>query len=277
MKTLNLRSSLPIACLSVLLSLSLGACDKEDGESTSEGSASEGSDSDSSTSGGSSSDSSTSDGSSSDSSTSDGSSSDSSSSSSSDTNTTSTGTTGMTSMSTGSSGSDTDTDTDTDTTGDPGACGDSKPIADLVTSMAYLESQVPPDMTSGGSSGSSGGDDLDPNTLFIHLSDQDFTCKDPSAILQCGPHWGVTIVLPPEHQSPGVYAFGPGEIIGFFTETAMDEGGDQCAFGGGTWSGTLEIVAIDDTLVEGRFCNVDELWAWNNPELNGTFYAERCQ
>jgi len=176
---------------------------------------------------------------------------------------------------------DTDTDTDTDTTGDPpdGCDGEPIPIDGLVTSMAYLQSQIPPNNTTGNStSGSSGGDEPHPGTLHISLSNQSIACEDPNSGLDCGENWEVSIVIPPEFQSPGLYAVGTdiNGVFGIATETGPDEGGNMCAFGGGSWEATLEIIAIDDTLVEGRLCNVDEYWSWTKPDLNGVFYAERC-
>lgn len=281
MTKLNHWTALSLS-LSLVGAFGLGACDSkgdDEGESASEATTGEGSSDSDATSGGS------------DSSTSGGTNNSSGSSESSDSSTseaTTGGTsgattdptsTGSTSVSTTGATSEATSDSDTDSsTGDPPqACGDAAPIEGLVTSMAYLKSQIPPDMTSGsGSSGSSGGGEQDPSTLYIRLSDQSFTCKDPSGILECGPQWSATIVIPPEYQAPGVYSFGLGDIIGTFTETGEDEGGNECGFGGGSWEGTLEIVAIDETQVEARLCDVQDPWSWTKPDLNGTFYADRC-
>ncbi len=285
MTKLNHWTALSLS-LSLVGAFGLGGCDSkgdDEGESASEATTGEGSSDSEATSGGS------------DSSTSGGTNNSSGSSESSDSSTseaTTGGTsgattdattdatsTGSTSLSTTGATSEATSDSDTDSsTGDPPkACGDAAPIEGLVTSMAYLKSQLPPDMTSGsGSSGSSGGEEQDPSTLYIRLSDQSFTCKDPSGILECGPQWSATIVIPPEYQAPGVYSFGLGDIIGTFTETGEDEGGNECGFGGGSWEGTLEIVAIDESQVEARLCDVQEPWGWAKPDLNGTFYADRC-
>ena len=193
-------------------------------------------------------------------------------------------TSGGTATATATSGSSSDSSsgvTSDATTGDPPqpCAGDPVAIDGLVTSMAYLKSQIPPDMTTGsGSSGSSSGGEPDPSTLYIRLSDQSFECKDPNAILSCGAHWDLTIVIPPEYQTPGTYALGPGDVLGIFGETGPDEGGNNCGFGGGTFGATLEIIALDDSTVEGRLCNVDSPWLWPDPkpDLEGTFYADRC-
>jgi hypothetical protein len=202
----------------------------------------------------------------------------------SDTDATTAMTSTVTSATTNSSSVTTDATDGTDsdsTTGDPpAACGDLPAIDGLVTSMAYLKSQIPPDMTSG-SSGSStsstSGGEIDPSTMYISLSSQAMECKDPNAGLECGPNWEVSIMIPPELQTPGVYHVGLEDVLGFAAETGPDEGNNECGFGGGTWEATLEIVAIDDSMVEARLCDVDEwFWSWTEPNLNGTFYAERC-
>jgi hypothetical protein len=140
--------------------------------------------------------------------------------------------------------------------------------------MAYTKAQIPPDMTSGsGSSGSSGGSEPDPSTLYIRLSSQAFVCKDPTANLDCGPEWAVTIIIPPEYQTPGIHDLAFGDVFGVFTETGPDEGGNECFFGGGSFSATFELIAIDDTTVEGRLCDVDAPFDAN---VEGWFVADRC-
>lgn len=179
--------------------------------------------------------------------------------------------------------SDTATDTNGETGPDvpPPACeGDAAPIV-ANTIVAYTEAQVPPQpgTTSGGSS-STGGDPNPPDTIYVRLSDQDFMCKDPSAILECGPHWEVTIVIKPEFQFPGTYdLLDTDKVFATSWETAAPEGmgPDECSQGGGSFGGTFELIAITDGAVEGRLCNVDPLFFDNDPELNGSFVAERCQ
>lgn len=191
--------------------------------------------------------------------------------------------TGSTTVATSTSGDptgDPTTDSDTGNTDPPEPCvGDPKEL-ELVTAMGYLKSQIPPDMTtSGGSSGSSsGGMEPDPKTLYLRLSSQIYSCKDPTANLECGPEWGVTIVIPPEFQTPGsIYNLAGQDVFAVFSETGVDEGGNNCSFGGGSGGGTFQILEIDDTQVKGRLCNVPD-WFWfdTKPDLDGTFTAERC-
>ena len=155
--------------------------------------------------------------------------------------------------------------------------GEAVPIK--ASMIAYLESQIPPppppDTTTGGSSGT-GGDPPSPQTVHVRLSDQALSCKDPEAILQCGPHWGVSITIPPEFQTPGLYHLTGPDVLGIGFETGADEGGGQCSFGAGTFSASFELIAIDDTEVSGRLCHVEGPIPFNFAALEGSFVAPRC-
>ncbi|MFY0540097.1 hypothetical protein [Nannocystis pusilla] len=61
-----------------------------------------------------------------------------------------------------------------------------------------------PDPT-GESSGTSGGEPPDPNTLHVRLSNQVATCADPNAGIECGNNWQVSIRIPVAYQTPGLY------------------------------------------------------------------------
>lgn len=152
--------------------------------------------------------------------------------------------------------------------------GEASPI-EVTTAFAYLQSQIPPEPNPSGTS-TTGGEPPDPSTLHIKLSDQKFACEDPSGILECGPHWEVTIVIPPEFQFPGLYNLVGPDVHGFSSESGKDEGMGQCGFGGGTFEATLEILAVDDQQVEGRLCHVQGFFFETMPDLEGTFVAPRC-
>jgi len=144
--------------------------------------------------------------------------------------------------------------------------------------MAYNESQVPqePDPTLSGT----GGDPNPPDTLYIKFSDVQFSCEAPNANLECGPHWELTLVILPEFQFPGLYNLGGGNgPFATVFETAMAEGmGNDCAGGGGGgFDGTFELINITDTTVEGRLCGLDAFFSFNDPNLDGSFVAERCK
>jgi len=155
--------------------------------------------------------------------------------------------------------------------------GESTPLAGITTTIGYLQSQVPPRPDTTGTGGSSsGGGELDPGTLFIKLSDQNFTCAEPNALLTCGPHWSVTIVIPPEFQSPGTYNLLGQDVHGSAFETG-DDGGQDCSFGGGSFDATFQIFSVDDNTVEGRLCHVNAFFSAPVPSLEGSFSAPRCQ
>jgi len=171
------------------------------------------------------------------------------------------------------------TDTGDDTGFDPPVIpceGEAAPLVGITTTIGYLQSQVPPRPDPTGTGGSStGGGELDPGTLFVKLSDQAFTCADPNALLECGQHWAVTIVIPPEFQSPGVFNLLGQDVRGSAFETGAG-GGQDCSFGGGSFEATFQILAIDDQSVQGRLCNVNGLFFDTDPQLEGTFSAARC-
>lgn len=145
-----------------------------------------------------------------------------------------------------------------------------------VEAQAFLKSQIPPDPNPSGTSGSSGGGEPDPATLYVRLSDQKATCSDPQGTLECGGHWSVLIGIPPEFQAPGLFNLLGQDVSAGASESGPDEGNNECAFGGGTFAATFEIVAIDDTSIEGRLCNVDDFFTFTDPQLEGSFVAPRC-
>lgn len=187
-------------------------------------------------------------------------------------------TTGATSSSTTVATSQ--TSLDTGDTGDPPPVipceGMATPLAGVET-LAYLKSQIPPQPNPTGTSGSSGGGEPDPATLYVRLSDQKASCVDPQASLPCGEHWEVTIAIPPEFQSPGVFNLLGQDVSGSASETGPVNGNnDDCAFGGGSFGATFEILAIDDQSVTGRLCHVDGFFSFSEPQLEGSFVAPRC-
>jgi len=193
---------------------------------------------------------------------------------------TSTSTTVGTSTSTSTTDGPGDTGSTTDYETPPAVpCdGEAVPLADIPTIFAYAQSQLPPqpDTTTGTGSSTSGGAELDPGTLHVSLTNRALVCADPNPLLQCGGEWEVSIVIPPEFQSPGIYNLAGQDVRGFSTETG-DEGGQDCSVGFGTFEATLEIISVDDKTVEGRLCHVKSLLSIPTPSLEGSFSAPRCQ
>lgn len=165
-------------------------------------------------------------------------------------------------------------DTETDTTGVMGCEDASAPIVDLQNSFAIREGDIPDDSSSGSGSSTSTGPDLDPDTLFVRLSNHKFhSCEDPYNWGECEGElqWTVSFQLSPEQQKPGLYTME--ELNGFESETGPNED-NTCWFGGGTlWTGNVLIEQISDGEVIGRLCGVDPV---EDFDPNGSFSAPRC-
>jgi len=124
-----------------------------------------------------------------------------------------------------------------------------------------------------------GGGNLNPNDLFLRLSDLGASCQSPTTELSCGGHWQLTLVLPPSLQQVGVYDLEDPELVAYSSMTETGElnspAPDDCPWGGGsTGPGTLEIISIDDTEVHfnvqfagGGFWETDP---------SGEYTAPRC-
>lgn len=132
----------------------------------------------------------------------------------------------------------------------------------------------------GGSSSSGGGENLNPNDLFLRLADLGASCDSPITEFSCGGHWQLSIAIPPALQQVGVYDLESPELsaYSYMTETgelhSPPTSPDDCSWGGGSVGpGTLEILAIDDTEVHFRVELVGGLWT-TNP--SGEYTAPRC-
>jgi len=133
---------------------------------------------------------------------------------------------------------------------------------------------------SGGSSSSGGSADLDPDDLFLRISDLGASCDSPTTELHCGTHFQLSIAIPPALQAVGVYDLDSPELAAYsyMSETgdlhSPPQSADDCSWGGGSLgSGTLEIVAIDANEVQFKINLTGGFWA-SNP--NGTYTALRC-
>lgn len=152
--------------------------------------------------------------------------------------------------------------------------GQATPLTGVET-LAYLKSQIPPDPNPNPTgTGSTGGSEPDPGTLYVRLSDQAPLCAEPNKSLECGLHWAMTIAIPPEFQSPGLFNLLGQDVTGSASETGPDRG-DECSFGGGSFPATFEIVAIDDDTITGRLCHVESFLSVD-VDLEGSFVAQRC-
>ena len=129
-----------------------------------------------------------------------------------------------------------------------------------------------------GTSGSTTGDplDLNPADLFLEVSDLGPVCTSAHTLLSCGGHWALTIALPPESQAVGVYDLEDLWYSSMSETTELNSARpDDCGWGGGTiGSGTIEVLAIDESEVRFRVDMHDSLWT-GNP--NGEYTAIRCR
>lgn len=128
------------------------------------------------------------------------------------------------------------------------------------------------------SSSSGGGGGLDPNDLFIQISDLGASCGSPSVDLSCGGHWSLSLALPPAYQAVGIYDLEDPQLTLY---SSMSETGEayspapgDCGWGGGSLgSGTLEVVAIDDQAIEIVVTMDQTFW---NADPSGTYTASLC-
>jgi hypothetical protein len=129
-----------------------------------------------------------------------------------------------------------------------------------------------------GSSSASGGGGLDPNDLFLRVSDLGVSCGSPTTDLPCGGHWDMTLVLPSGSQKVGVYNLeDPAlEQYSVLSETGAPNStvaGDCPAGGGSLGSGTVEIVFIDETQVKFQLTVTNPL---SDSDPSGMYTAARC-
>lgn len=128
------------------------------------------------------------------------------------------------------------------------------------------------------SSSSGGGGALDPNDLFIQISDMGASCGSPTVELSCGGHWSLSLALPPAYQAVGIYDLEDPQLAQY---SSMSETGepyspapDDCGWGGGSLgSGTLEVVSIDEQSIEIVVTMDQSFW---NVDPSGTYTASLC-
>ena len=127
-----------------------------------------------------------------------------------------------------------------------------------------------------GSTTSSGGDGLDPNDLFLRVSDLGVSCGSPTTELDCGGHWSVTLIVPPALQQIGTYDLEDPALVQYSTMTETGQAGapGECPWGGGSLgTGTVEILALDASEVRFRLTMNEGPWE-SNP--SGEYTAPRC-
>jgi len=130
-------------------------------------------------------------------------------------------------------------------------------FAALVMTEEQVDSTYPP--SSDGSTGQSGGGTPPPSDRMAFFIDQSPTapglvCSDPYAYdSMCVVERNIlTVFMPSDLVTPGVYSMGQGDIFVGTSETGPNEGSGDCWGGGsGGWSdGTVEIVSVDAEQIE---------------------------
>jgi hypothetical protein len=176
----------------------------------------------------------------------------------------------------GTVGSGVSPDSETGSDGDT-VDGDAPPNPSGFDGMAITRAQVDAvvDLDFGGSSSSSsGGPSLDPETLYLKVSNAGLACGAPYDS-SCG-QTTISVGVPPELVFVGstVELDQPG-VIATASELGPDDGSGECAGGGGGggFSGTLEILRIEDGEVEVRLTDVD---VWFDFDPNGQHLLYRC-
>jgi len=136
-------------------------------------------------------------------------------------------------------------------------------------SLALLHSQIPSSSSSSGSSSTSttstGG--VDPNSLYIKLSNMTLTCNDPNGS-SCG-QWRVSIRIPPNLQQTGTLQLSNSQLTSMYSLTNQN---CTSAGGGPFTQGTLQITTLNSQVVEGILSNTSTYPG----DVNGPFTAPRC-
>lgn len=166
------------------------------------------------------------------------------------------------------------------TTGTQGAGGSSATPAVAMTraQLDVLWDAYWAENGGGTSSSSSGGAPLDPNDLFVQISDLGTSCGSPTVELSCGGHWSVSIGIPPALQQVGVYDLQDPllSMYSSMSETADASPGDpaDCGWGGGSMGpGTLEILSITSDAI--HFQLTMEPFVFD-ADPSGEYTAPRC-
>jgi len=155
---------------------------------------------------------------------------------------------------------------------DPGTAGEST----NVVAVRYADLAWPTSESGSSVATTSGGDTIDPDTLFIFVSSETLSCDNPMVELDCGGQWEVSISIPPALQQPGTLLLDSDEINSSFSATGPGSGtldGGDCWFGGGSfWDGAIEILSIEDDNIEFELTDTSDL----DFDADGSYDAAIC-
>ncbi len=152
------------------------------------------------------------------------------------------------------------------------------PLPNDGPAIALLYSELPAETDPTGSSAvaTGGGNTIDPNSLFLFVTNGAQACANPFAYSAgcAAPRYQVAILLPPNLQAVGTYP-----LNNLATMSVTEPGGNNtCSGGGGSyWDGTIEITAIDATQVAFKLAGTAQVFSFT-PQGNtdGTYTAPRC-
>jgi hypothetical protein len=157
----------------------------------------------------------------------------------------------------------------------PTAVGGGSPGSE---SIALFGDELPPiDGEGGGTSsvsvgagGAGGAPGFDEDRLYLFVSRDPQSCGDPFAQSCATNTFEAVIGLPPEYQTEGVYELSDPAIIANFSEAGPGGKGECFGGGGSFFSGTIEVLLIDDTAVR------IELAGTSPSNLEGEHLVLRC-
>ncbi len=141
--------------------------------------------------------------------------------------------------------------------------------------IAMLYSEIPVYTPSPGSSGvTGGGTTIDPDTLFIFVSNGAQNCADPNAQPSgCDSRYQISISLPPDLQAVGTY---PLENHAYVSITEPGDPGTCSGGGGSFWDGTIDVTEIDATHVTFTLAGTSDVFLSSGGHADGTYTAARC-
>jgi hypothetical protein len=149
------------------------------------------------------------------------------------------------------------------------------PPVDDGPAIAMLYSELPTVVDPTGSVVASGGPAIDPNSLFLFVSNGAQSCADPYAYSGgCAtPRYQISILLPQTLQAVGTY---PLDNLATMSVTEPG-GGNTCSGGGGSyWDGTITITAINATHVSFTLAGTGKLFFSGTGNADGAYTAKRC-
>jgi hypothetical protein len=154
-----------------------------------------------------------------------------------------------------------------------GGSGGSTGVSVPPSAIVIRYGDIPPSNPGGGTSVTTGGPMIDPDTPYVFVGTSGSTCQDPMASLACGT-WRVAIGIPRALFQPGVLSLNDSRLISVMSSRGPDRGGGDCSGGGGSFfDGTLEIVDIGATIVDIRLAGTSKL----DFNADGAYAATNCQ